>query len=394
MTKNTFADRVRSIGERTNSRIITTIALILLTLVNAINVAFLQVPLITVVLGTIIIVVWALDIRLMYLSRKTNPKDVWSTTPSDAKRIPIAITVLISLIGFYAFGWLHMGLWMWVLLTYAGIQLAYRILLVILQNASDELFDYIERGTYCLAIVVSLLGIASVHNNMKGLPMIGFLLGLVPFIAGIMGRKERSFFALKLIWLILMWVGVICKGSVIDAILATVLFGMMISYSNDMPIFSSSPRQPSHHEPEGDNVISFPSGTNTTSQPEDNTDPNYEDGILLSFHPNIPYTWIPNPFRKIWVEKDGNRIELFDWHLFQGENSVDLINFGDIDCKSNVLLSFSGLFMLRYVLIRVSGDKPVKFYLFTNFGQKVKRKIDRWTDWTCSQRKISRMRRS
>ncbi len=386
-------DRVRSMGEY---RVASSITLILLTLVNAINVAFFQVSFLEVVLGIIILIVWGIDMRLMYLSRMTNPMEVWDLASDDAKRLPIALTVLISLFGFYAFGWLHMGLWVWVMSTYAGIQLAYKLLLVVMLNDSDKLSSYIKGGTYIMAIVVSLFGIASVNNDMKGLPMLGFVLCLVPFIAGIIGRTQRSFFALKIIWMISMWGAVACHGSVIAAIIATVLFGMMMSFNSTVTT--------SQHR--SDNVIPFRTRDGRTVNPhysrDDNEtiiepDKNFIGILLPKFHPYFPYTFIPNIFRTIWVKQTQDQIELFDKRLMFGENSTDLALLAkrDIDISWNPILEILGFFHVCRVDIKlVHKDDDViiaSFYVSKNLGEYIKVNIDHWAQWTRNERGISQI---
>ena len=399
---NNYLDRVRPMGENHLNRLITILALIILTAVNAINAAFFQASFIGMVLGILILIFWMLDMRLMYLGRKTNPKEVWGMASPDAKRLPVALTVLISLFGFYAFGWLHMGMWVWVMATYVGIRLAYKLLVVVMMN--DELSSYIEQGTYVVAIVVSLFGIANVNNDMKGLPMLGFFLALYPFIAGIIGKKDKSFFVLKLIWLALMWVAVACKGSVIAAILATVLFGIMMSFNNTVTT--------SQHR--SDNVIPFRTRDGRTVNPyysrdENETiiepDKNFIGILLPKFHPYIPYTWIPNPFRTIWVKQTQKRIELFEKRFMLGEDSTDLALLGisDIDSPSDPLLTLVGFSKLRRIKItlpdgkgkkkwfRKEEEKDISFCVSKKFGDFLKENLDSWADWTCGARGIKRL---
>ena len=354
---NNYLDRVRPMGENHLNRLITILALIILTAVNAINAAFFQASL---VLGILILIVWMVDMRLMYLGCKTNPKEVWGMASPDAKRLPVALTVLISLFGFYAFGWLHMGMWVWVMATYAGIQLAYKLLVVVMMN--DELSSYIEQGTYVVAIVVSLFGIANVNNDMKGLPMLGFFLALYPFIAGIIGKKDKSFFVLKLIWLALMWVAVACRGSVIAAILATVLFGMMMSFNSTVTT--------SQHR--SDNVIPFRTRDGrTVTPPERNRNRSIgklpkdrnDNNVIISFHTKIPYLFIPNPFKTITICKVEDSLILKE-NTFMGRwEQADLKDIRDFsfDPESILCAIFSHGYM-RINANQLLNPQTIKFF--------------------------------
>ena len=399
-------DRVRSLGAIQKGRLVTITALIALTLVNAINVRYFQSVGVAIVLGVVITAVMAIDIWFAIKSRRTNPKEVWHDATADDKRLPVALVCLFSLFSFYAFGWLHVGLWVWILTTYAAVQFAYGLLKIIMQSGIDNLSLYIEIGTYLVAIIISFIDIFTVRNQMKGIPILGFLFILilsmydiihtVPLTSDLIEKGPHTLPALRVLWIISIWGSVFCKGSIIIALIATVLFGLIKSFSTK--------RLYEYHldgDDDDDNDRSGRSRFSSSRLRPDDGNSNHMNPIedenvqilLPKFHPKIPYTWIPNPFRTIWVRKNMDRVELIDKWFMSGKDSTDLclIGVGDIDCKTNPLLSIVGFFQLSYVEIHMSCKNDIKFYVSTKFGDYVKDNLDRWTDWTCKKRDIKRV---
>ncbi len=407
-------DRVRSLlgGDLQNARLTTTTALIVLTLVDVSNTLFFCSTLLAIVLGVVITLVLAVDIWLRIKGRTTNPIEVWREASLDDKRLPIALVCLISLLSFYLFGWCHFGAWIWILSTYASILIAYGLLKIIMQSGISNLYLYIKIGTYLLATVISFIDIFTVRNQMLGIPMLGFMfilvlsihdiLYLVPFTSELFEKGPHALPALRVLWIISIWGSVFCKGSIIIALIATVLFGLIKSFSmRRLDEYQIDDDDDDSYD-NGSKVVNFPGkktsssksdSTNNTSSTKNPIDDEDIQILLPKFHPKIPYTWIPNPLRTIWVRKNMDRVELIDKWFMSGKDSTDLclIGVGDIDCQTNPLLSMVGFFQLSYVEIHMSCKKDIKFYVSTKFGDYVKDNLDRWTDWTCKRRDIKRV---